>query len=77
MIIFFDWDEEEDGGQNGLANHVGIVAKVEDGYVYTIEGTELIGHKWTISPFGFAIIYRRKISQISTIKELNRLSLCC
>ncbi len=38
MIIFFDWDEEEDGGQNGLANHVGIVAKVEDGYVYTIEG---------------------------------------
>ena len=38
MIIFFDWDEEEDGGQNGLANHVGIVTKVENGYVYTIEG---------------------------------------
>lgn len=37
MIIFFDWDEEDEG-QNGLANHVGIVAKVEDGYVYTIEG---------------------------------------
>ena len=38
MIIFFDWDSEEDGGQNGLANHVGIVARVEDGRIYTIEG---------------------------------------
>ena len=38
MIIFFDWDDEEEGGQNGLANHVGIVAKVENGYVYTVEG---------------------------------------
>ena len=38
MIIFFDWDDEEEGGQNGLANHVGIVTKVEDGYVYTTEG---------------------------------------
>lgn len=38
MIIFFDWDDEEEGGQNGLANHIGIVTKVEDGYVYTTEG---------------------------------------
>lgn len=35
MIIFFDW---ADDGQNGNADHVGIVEKVEDGIVYTIEG---------------------------------------
>lgn len=31
-IIFFDWDSD------GYANHVGIVEKVEDGKVHTIEG---------------------------------------
>ena len=31
-IIFFDWESD------GLADHVGIVEKVEDGFVYTIEG---------------------------------------
>ena len=31
-IIFFDWDD------NGSANHVGIVEKVENNIVYTIEG---------------------------------------
>ena len=31
-IIFFDWESD------GLADHVGIVEKVEDGLVYTIEG---------------------------------------
>lgn len=35
-IIFFDWNGAT--GQNGLADHVGIVEKVEDGMVYTIEG---------------------------------------
>ena len=40
MIIFFDWDSPngESGPQDGLSDHVGIVQKVEDGYVYTIEG---------------------------------------
>lgn len=44
MIIFFDWfdetldDEGEPKGQDGEADHVGIVEKVKDGYVYTIEG---------------------------------------
>ena len=40
MIIFFDWVLPRDGTgtQNGLSDHVGIVQKVEDGYVYTIEG---------------------------------------
>ncbi len=31
-IIFFDWEVD------GLANHVGIVEKVDNGYIYTIEG---------------------------------------
>lgn len=38
MIIFFDWDDPDEGGQDGLSNHVGIVVKVENGRVYTIEG---------------------------------------
>ena len=35
-IIFFDWDDED--GQDGSPDHVGIVEKVEDGIVYTVEG---------------------------------------
>lgn len=31
-IIFFDWEVD------GKPNHVGIVEKTEDGYIYTIEG---------------------------------------
>ena len=38
MLIFFDWVDEESGSQDGRADHVGIVAKVENGRVYTIEG---------------------------------------
>ena len=37
MIIFFDWDEDITG-QDDRPNHVGIVEKVENGIVYTIEG---------------------------------------
>ena len=39
MIISFDWDSK--GGsslQDGEADHVGIVQKVEDGIIYTVEG---------------------------------------
>ena len=36
-IIFFDWADES-GKRNGLVDHVGIVEKVENGKVYTIEG---------------------------------------
>ena len=32
MIIFFDWEPD------GKPNHVGIVKKVENGYIYTVEG---------------------------------------
>ena len=31
-IVFFDWESD------GLADHVGIVEKVENGLVYTVEG---------------------------------------
>jgi cell wall-associated NlpC family hydrolase len=36
MIIFFDWDDDD--GQDGAPDHVGIVEKVENGIVYTVEG---------------------------------------
>lgn len=36
MIIFFDWNDEN--GQDGESDHVGIVEKVENGTVYTVEG---------------------------------------
>ena len=39
-LIFFDWDDPSgvSGPQDGVPDHVGIVEKVEDGRVYTIEG---------------------------------------
>ena len=37
-IIFFDWADENIGVRNNSADHVGIVEKVENGKVYTIEG---------------------------------------
>ena len=36
MIIFFDW--ARGGRQDGVTDHTGIVEKVENGRVYTIEG---------------------------------------
>lgn len=39
MIIFFDWDNKGSSGpQDGLSDHVGIVQKVENGIIYTVEG---------------------------------------
>ena len=37
-IIFFDWDDSDTSGQDGSADHVGIVDHIENGYVYTVEG---------------------------------------
>ena len=37
-IIFYDWDDSGYGENKGGSDHVGIVARVEDGRVYTIEG---------------------------------------
>ena len=36
-IIFFDWNRAVEP-QDGITDHVGIVEKVEDGYVCTVEG---------------------------------------
>ncbi len=41
MIIFYDWDSPETGGQDGVTDHVGIVSHVENGRVYTIEGNSV------------------------------------
>ncbi len=40
MIIFFDWDSPNgsSGPQDGRSDHTGIVQKVENGIVYTVEG---------------------------------------
>ena len=40
MIIFFDWDDPSgtSGPQDGLSDHTGIVEKIEDGFIYTVEG---------------------------------------
>ena len=39
MIIFFDWDNKgHSGPQDGQSDHTGIVQKVENGIVYTVEG---------------------------------------
>ena len=39
-LIFFDWDDPGgySGPQDGVPDHVGIVEKVENGIVYTVEG---------------------------------------
>lgn len=40
MIIFFDWDNPNgsSGPQDGESDHTGIVERVENGIVYTVEG---------------------------------------
>lgn len=40
MLIFFDWDNPDGpaGPQDDIADHVGIVERVENGRVYTVEG---------------------------------------
>lgn len=53
-IIFFDWD---DGGQDGSSDHVGIVEKVENGRVYTIEGNSGDSCRQNSSPVGYYEIY--------------------
>ena len=61
MIIFFDWDDEN--GQDGLPDHVGIVQYVEDGIIHTIEGNSgdackikeyVVGH-YEVLGFGIKI----------------------
>ena len=60
MLIFFDW--EENGKRDGHGDHVGIVTKVSNGRIYTVEGNNddkvaessyLVGSK---SILGFGVI---------------------
>ena len=54
-IIFFDWDDES--GQDGLPDHVGIVQKVENGRVYTVEGNSGDECRQNSYPVGYYEIY--------------------
>ena len=56
MIIFFDWEDEEGGGLDGIADHVGIVERVENGRVYTIEGNTADSCQGRNYPLGHAEI---------------------
>lgn len=54
MIIFFDWDNRGSSGpQDGQADHVGIVQKVENGVVYTIEGNSGASCRVNQYPLGY------------------------
>ena len=53
MIIFFDWDKEETGCPDGLSDHVGIVERVENGRVYTIEGNSGNSCRRNSYPLGY------------------------
>ena len=54
-IIFFDWDSPNglSGPQDGLPDHTGIVEKVENGIVYTIEGNRSDSCKKCQYPVGY------------------------
>ena len=53
-IIFFDWDY---GGQDGLPDHVGIVEKVENGRIFTIEGNSDNSVRQSSYPVGYYEIF--------------------
>ena len=55
-IIFFDWDSPGTG-QDGDPDHVGIVEKVGDGFVYTIEGNSDDACRQNRYPLGYYEIY--------------------
>ena len=49
-IIFFDWSKN---GQDGDADHVGIVEKCENGIVYTVEGNSGDACRQNSYPVGY------------------------
>ena len=51
MIIFFDWNDEN--GQDGSSDHTGIVEKVENGRVYTVEGNSGDSYREKSYPVGY------------------------
>jgi hypothetical protein len=55
MIIFFDWDSPNgsSGPQDGQSDHTGIVARVEDGRVWTVEGNSRDSCREKSYPLGY------------------------
>ena len=55
MIIFFDWDNPggSSGPQDRQSDHTGIVEKVEDGRVWTIEGNSGDSCRGKSYPIGY------------------------
>ena len=58
-LIFFDWDDPGgySGPQDGVPDHVGIVEKVENGIVYTVEGNSGDRCREAHYPVGYYEIY--------------------
>lgn len=57
-IIFFDWDNKGSSGpQDGESDHVGIVEKVENGIIYTVEGNSGDTCKQNSYSIGSSVIY--------------------
>ena len=53
-IIFFDWDNKGGSGpQDGESDHTGIVEKVENGRVYTVEGNSGDSCRENSYPLGY------------------------
>ena len=50
-IIFFDWEGD------GVTDHVGIVERVENGTVYTVEGNSSDSVRQNSYPIGSSVIY--------------------
>lgn len=61
MIIFFDWNDEN--GQDGEPDHTGIVEKVENGTVYTVEGNSGDSVRINSYPVGYYEIYGYGVPQ--------------
>lgn len=61
MIIFFDWNDEN--GQDGEPDHTGIVEKVENGVVYTVEGNSGDSVRINSYPVGYYEIYGYGVPQ--------------
>ena len=58
MIIFFDWDNKGSSGpQDGQSDHTGIVQKVENGIVYTVEGNSGDTCRTKTYTVGSSVIY--------------------
>lgn len=53
-IIFFDWDNKGSSGpQDGQSDHTGIVERIENGRVYTVEGNSSDSCRQNSYPVGY------------------------